>query len=134
MGIKIKSKKCKTKFKAVKTPKRQSQGITSHLIMGNYLHIDPGIQGLGWCVGDFTKWREKIPPLASGCISPPGEWGFEDRALHVCKEIQMVKEKYNIRHVYMEYPQYMQSARGDVAARSGKLVKLCIVYGMAAGS
>lgn len=105
-----------------------------------FASIDPGVDGTGW--GLFFPSR--LAPVASGSVSvgKAGAWG--QRATQTARDVHaaILDAWCNVRHptqdhcvsqVFIEEPQFMEGGRGIVAARSGDLVKLCLLAGMIGG-
>lgn len=97
----------------MKTKKRKSR-----------LTVDPGISGTGYAV-----WSLKWKLLETGALHESRAKNWEDKGKAIAVGLYKVSQKFNVTRVYIEFPQYMQSAGGQVTARSGSLVKLCWMVG-----
>lgn len=91
---------------------------------GKKLTIDPGLNGTGWAL-----WDERWKLLRNGVITPKNK-GWEMRGSEItCRVLDLDELINDVRDVYMEFPEFHQSAGGQVTAKSGALVKLAWFVG-----
>ena len=94
----------------------------------NRLFIDPSIISMGWAFWNVYDFESKKPPTKTGLIISKNDlWTNQvDRQID---ELEYSLRHFSIDIVYCEFPSFMQSNKGMVAARSGALLKLTYMVG-----
>jgi len=104
--------------------KRQAQAHASVCL----LSIDPGINGTGWAL-----WRNQTLKKAGIIRVAKRGMDWREKSLEVAREVSVLVATHRVAAVACEYPEYMQSQKGEMVARRGDLVKLAFLTGVIAG-
>ena len=89
------------------------------------LAIDPGLVGTGWA----TFIGDEGHPAGCGVIAAKRTMEWDDKLGFYCLWLRRFVKLNKPDEIVMEWPTYMQSAGGQLSARSGALVKLCMLVG-----
>lgn len=122
-----------------KLPRRSDWASTYvHGTLGCFATIDPGLGGTGWAVWSRETAADVVAPVASGCILPckldeQTGWNWERVAADMAFRMHTYTRGNSCFEYLIELPQLMDSGVGQIAARSGDLVKLTVITGMILG-
>ena len=87
-----------------------------------YVTVDPGLSGTGW-----AAWTEHWELIGHGVIRPPRK--CPNRNVCLSKLLYKFVKKYGPNKFWIEYPKKFDSAKGDMVAARGDLVKLAALVG-----
>lgn len=98
--------------------------------MRHRVSIDPGRE-IGVAVWDSRRWKRLVPPVATGVVRPLSwKLPYHTRVEQQGVILFELLERYRpITHVYAEWPMFMESEKGFMAAMDGDLVKLTYCTG-----
>lgn len=93
----------------------------------NFISVDPGSEGTGLAFFQNTETGQ----LTTKILDLPQSKVWEEKCKYICYqfEYELSRCKDWLRAVYIEQPQYMATYKGQTAADSGSLFKLCTLYG-----
>ena len=98
-----------------------------------YLSIDPSVNNIGWATYE-SPLSEPYNPVdglwAWGEWNPPEGATLQERCAYICNK---AKAK-DPTHLVVEYPTFMVSLKGQIAAQKGYTIDLATVVGFVAGS
>lgn len=87
------------------------------------ISIDPGIGGTGWAV-----WTKDWKLISFGVLESKGD--EFDKLNYIIKMLKFYCKKYNVKEVYIEYPEVFNQS----IALSGALTKLAYGVGVIVGA
>lgn len=97
----------------------------------NFLTIDPGCRKDGGLAIAIFENKQINPILTMAFVS--AQSSFKQRQTEICRVFSywLIENKsiYLLDKVYIEKPQFFESAKGLTAARSNSLFKLIFTYG-----
>lgn len=91
--------------------------------------IDPGISGSGIALWKTSAWNAITPVLLSAYNKYFAGDTYDEKLRSAVLYFSELFDCSNISEVIIEKPDYQDSAKGQVSARSSSLSKLCIFYG-----
>lgn len=101
--------------------------------IGSFVTVDPGLGGTGFAVWSRKSARDVVPPILSGCVDHIKSDSWEKVATDIAWRLSTIIKPHAVFEMVIELPQLMNSGVGQIAARSGDLVKLTITTGCIMG-
>lgn len=99
------------------------------------LSVDPGIGGTGWAAWeekDFAK-RLRCPVACGNLYAHSSANGMVEKSFSILDKLEPIFERYSVKMLISEEPEFFDSAGGHMTAVTGDLIKLTFFVGTLAG-
>lgn len=87
------------------------------------LAVDPGLEGTGWAV------FRRSTPIKCGIETASRRYQWYEKLHYYCEFVERLAARVHATEIVLERPIYMQSAGGQVTAKTDSLVKLAMLVG-----
>jgi len=91
--------------------------------------IDPGTKTTGVAFWDRETWKDLVPPTDVFAIAASSANNWYTRMAGIIDALDGLFAERTVLRAYIELPTFMQSHKGQTAAKSGSLVKLSAMFG-----